>query len=515
MFNLSNEQFNGIISDLTSWCECHGFATESVYNTCHGTNLQEQIYYIFGVIKALVENASQQNTNIDELFAGYAELKKFVEEYFKNLDLQKEVSEKLDVMSKDGTLETLLESVLSKTQTVDTGNYCNNNIVKQIIYSTAMSYYMGCWATRNNALEYGNILDNMDGNGTALDLNANSYGKMDCSTFVILSLLGVNFADSPYAGKTLKNKGNLGFGRQFIKTANNDTGLIRWAYEVLQFGYLNKYLYDYTSVGDIQTGDIVFFCWNNDYVESQPDDWWGKNTFEYCSHVGICVDNCSKFSSGVGILHCVNTHALTDFQDLFEYSNKLQNQHMYKKIMRPRLNCSEGYFKGLWRFRGDISDMPLVLNHSAINFSGGKMPSNMTKNEVVKTDGSLKANNKRYTTPFIPYNISMFVTNNSSNCGYNICYYTPNKTYIGYSQNKFEPYESCAYIRVEFFNRLDEDLTSTQINSIINSLLTYHTWCDNEQSFVCQEDANVKFLDTIFYFSETTKGNSQIVLNGK
>lgn len=112
MINLSNEQFCGIIADLTSWCECHGFAVESVYNTCHGTSLQEQIYYIFGVIKELSENANNQNTNINELSNSYAELKNFVDEYFKNLDLQKEVSKKLDEMNTDGSLDAIISKIL-------------------------------------------------------------------------------------------------------------------------------------------------------------------------------------------------------------------------------------------------------------------------------------------------------------------------------------------------------------------------------------------------------------------
>lgn len=112
MFNLSDEQFKGIISDLTSWCECHGFAVESVYNTCHGTSLQEQIYYIFGVIKELSENAGKQNANINELHKDFVELRQFVNNYFASLDIQKEVADKIDKMVADGSFATVLAGII-------------------------------------------------------------------------------------------------------------------------------------------------------------------------------------------------------------------------------------------------------------------------------------------------------------------------------------------------------------------------------------------------------------------
>lgn len=511
MDNITSK-LNGIIADINSWCECHGFAVESVYNTCHGTSLQEQLYYLFGVIKTVVESEKNLSDEISSLKSKFAELENFVDEYFKNLDLQDEVNKKIDELVSSGTIGEIIGEKLPEVLTLNTGNYCNSNLAKQIVYATAMSYYMNAWKTRNDTLSYGNYEESTDGNGTALDGEATSFTKMDCSTFVLLSLLGIPYSSSPYNGEKLDDRGNLGFCRQFIETVHNKNGKIRWAYEILQYAYLNKLLYTPKNSDDIQTGDVVFFCWDDEYVSEQTPDWWGHGTFEHCAHVGICVSNCQKFPSRVGLLHCVNTSALTDFQDLYEYSAKLKNQHMYTKIMRPKLSVDNVFLNGLWRFRGDVDKIPVVLNKSAINFSGGKMPSNMTKNKVDKVNGSLSQDNNRYTTPFIPYNVSMFVTNNASSCGYHICYYSLDEQYLSYSENKFVITEGAAYVRIEFYKKDGSELTGSDISAITNSTLTYHTWCDEEQSFICQKDANLKHLDTLFVFKETTKVESQIVL---
>lgn len=437
------------------------------------------------------------------------ELVDYVNHYLDS-GLQEIINDKLDEMSRDGTLEALISEEL----TTDTGNYSNSYLTKQMIYSTAMSYFMSCWATRNTKMSYGNIEGRTDGKGTALDKGVSDYSLLDCSTFVLLAMLGCNYSDSPYVGKNVRD-GLLGFNRQFIKTVNNKTGLIRYAYEILMYGALNGYLYEYVSADQIQTGDIVFFCWNDDYVNNQDENWWGNNTYKYCAHVGIAVSNCSKFTSGVGLLHCVSTSALTNFTDLFEYSKKLSNQHMYPKIMRPRLNISTCYVNGFFRFRGDIDALPLVIRSSGKMYAGGKMPTNMNNYFVNKTDGTLSTNKSRYTSYFIPYNISMFVTNNVDSVGYNYCYFNSSEQYIGYSQNKWEQHDDCAFVRIEFYNRNDGDLTNEQINDIqTKCLLTYHDWGDIEQGYQNINSADIQYNDTLFYFSSATQLDPQVIVNG-
>lgn len=108
MQDISNNRLEGIICDLDTWCECHGFAVESVYNTCHGTSMQEQIYYLFGVVKEVVENGINLNTNYTALSKQFKELKTFVDEYFKNLDIQGEINKKIDELVNSGKLDEMI-----------------------------------------------------------------------------------------------------------------------------------------------------------------------------------------------------------------------------------------------------------------------------------------------------------------------------------------------------------------------------------------------------------------------
>lgn len=456
-----------------------------------------------------IKKLANDYKNLDENFTN---LKNYVESYFKNLDLSNEVQEIIDGLVEDGTIQNMLTEIIT-----DTGSYSNSNLVKQCLYAVGMSYFMNAWTTRNPNLTYGNIEDG-GGIGTALDENVEVYGRMDCSTFILLCLMGVNYADSPYNGVPIPRFGNLGFDRQFINTVNNDTGQMRWAYEILQYAAMNNMLYDYTDVKQLQTGDVVFFCWNDDYVAAQSETWWGKNTYEHCAHVGMIVDSCSDFASGVGLLQCVNTSALMQFTDLTTYINTLESngkQHFYTKVFRPRLNCSKFYINGLIRFRGDVAKLPLVINKSGYMYSGGRMPTNMSSNAVSKSDGSLSLDNSRFTTFFIPYNRSMFINGTVEGCSYHYCYYTGEQVYIDYSENAFEEHEDAKLVRIEWFTSDGSDMTPTQKNQIQSvPVLTYHLWCDTPQSFNCKLSADLQELDTLFWFSEAASITEGEVMHG-
>ena len=80
-------------------------------------------------------------------------------------------------------------------------------LTTQVIYNAMMSYHMHIWSIgSNNKFSYGNYLtNNTSGNSmTALDPEGSGtvYDKLDCSTFVLLCLMGIPFQDSPYNGKT-------------------------------------------------------------------------------------------------------------------------------------------------------------------------------------------------------------------------------------------------------------------------------------------------------------------------
>ena len=69
---------------------------------------QELLYKLIAKINEVVESQNQTNENFAELYALFIQLKEYVDNYFKNLDVQEEINNKLDEMAKDGTLDKII-----------------------------------------------------------------------------------------------------------------------------------------------------------------------------------------------------------------------------------------------------------------------------------------------------------------------------------------------------------------------------------------------------------------------
>lgn len=69
---------------------------------------QELLYKLIAKINEVVESQNQTNENFDELYALFIQLKEYVDNYFKNLDVQEEINNKLDEMVADGTLDNII-----------------------------------------------------------------------------------------------------------------------------------------------------------------------------------------------------------------------------------------------------------------------------------------------------------------------------------------------------------------------------------------------------------------------
>lgn len=78
--------------------------------TSYKTSLsyEEQLFWFCDFLENTVIPALNHNAEVvEELQNLYIELKNYLDNYFKNLDLQEEVNQKLDEMAEDGTLENL------------------------------------------------------------------------------------------------------------------------------------------------------------------------------------------------------------------------------------------------------------------------------------------------------------------------------------------------------------------------------------------------------------------------
>ena len=70
----------------------------------------ELLCKVVDYLNKTMENVNSLSENFDELQSAFNTLKKYVEEYFDNLDVQEEVNKKLDEMAENGTLASLVFS---------------------------------------------------------------------------------------------------------------------------------------------------------------------------------------------------------------------------------------------------------------------------------------------------------------------------------------------------------------------------------------------------------------------
>ena len=88
----------------------NGVFTNYIYKTIPLAFDESMSYYetLCGILSLLKTQEEVVNNNADLL----AELESYVQNYFKNLDVQTEVNNKLDEMATDGTLENLISQYL-------------------------------------------------------------------------------------------------------------------------------------------------------------------------------------------------------------------------------------------------------------------------------------------------------------------------------------------------------------------------------------------------------------------
>lgn len=137
----------------------------------------ELLCKVVDYLNKTMENVNKLSENFDELQNAFNTLKKYVENYFNNLDVQEEINKKLDEMSKDGTLLSLFSSYMvysvNNVEELKNTNLLNNSRVKTLGYYTindggGAEYYI----TNVKPTDYYEKLTN--GNYAILNKNANN-----------------------------------------------------------------------------------------------------------------------------------------------------------------------------------------------------------------------------------------------------------------------------------------------------------------------------------------------------
>ena len=113
MANGNNVDMKVVLAQLNQWCRVNNVSVQSVYDQCKGMTLQDLVYYLFGVVK---ESVSQLTETQDE----FTELYNFVNNYFKNLDVNNELKSIINVMVESGEFSELFAPYLeSLTNTIN------------------------------------------------------------------------------------------------------------------------------------------------------------------------------------------------------------------------------------------------------------------------------------------------------------------------------------------------------------------------------------------------------------
>lgn len=481
------------------------------YTDFHNLNLD----WLLSKMKELLSEYSGIVENLDKITADLKELAETVDHFYDPDVFFNTVYQVVKAYVDSGVFEDFIKDAVDSYYISATPSHTLSNAAKQAMYITAMSYYANAWSTRNPDITYGNAVGRTDGKGTVLDTGVSDYSLMDCSTFVLLCLMGQRYQGTKYASSSNANPSSkLGYDRDFILTPYpQSNGTVRWAYEIYLQAMLNRWLYKPKSLSDIQTGDIVFFKWTDAWINDHPDE-FGAKAYNNIAHVAMAVDSCDGFTSGIGIVHATSTSALMAFQDLNDYISKLTTQEFVPYVMRPQLTVSDFYVSGVYRYRRGL---PIVQNASSYTYAGGHPPTNMYDNIVDKSTGAISSSTKRWTTFFIPSQIDFFITNSVSGIGYNVCFYSGSEggTYVGYSQNKtdVDMLKQSTLLRIEFYKSDGSDITTTDKAQILTGVtFNYHSWCDSLTSQAAQLSASNYTRDSIRYSGKTIANSSQVIL---
>ena len=483
------------------------------YTDFHNLNID----WLLCEMKKLLGDYSGIIDNISEIEKKLTALSEAMDNFYEPDVFFHTVSEVVKEYVDSGVFEEFIRNAVEDYYISGTPTHNLTNAQKQAMYITAMSYYANAWATRNPNITYGNAIGRTDGKGTVLDTpyNVTDFSLLDCSTFVILCLMGQRFQGTKYANASNGiPSSKLGYSRDFIITAYPESkGKVRWAYELYLQAMINRWLYKPKSLSDLQTGDIVFFKWTNAWIADHPDS-FGAKAYNNIAHVAMVVDNCDNFTSGIGIVHATSTSAVMAYQDLQDYISKLTTQEYVPYVMRPVLTATDFYVNGVYRYRRGL---PVVQSKSSHTYVGGKVPSNMFDTMVDKTTGGRSPSTKSWTSFLIPAEIDFFVKNSVSGIGYNVCFYSgeTGDTYVGYSQNStdVEKLKQSTLLRIEFYKSNGSDIDTTDKANIIDGVtLNYHTWSDSVTQNKAILSASNYTRDSVRFSNELIKNDSQVIL---
>ena len=277
----------------------------------------ELLCKVIDYLNKTIENVNELSENFDELQQMFNTLKQYVDNYFKNLDLQEEINKKLDEMVTDGTLSILLQMharmVLPSNDT--TGNTDTLNIQKMLDKFGYVELFTGIYYTNAPLkLKSGNAIIGSGNENTVVECASDfcTFNGNDSADKLVLK----NFRIHDISGEHV--------GLNFIGTTTPPYTGIRYSY------IDNIHLLDFNSCVAIRGAWCVKFnhcrfesnnicvnqsgtCNNIEYTECQ---FYGKQGVSTgikitgdggAENYGIYLNNCDfeKHLTGIRLYSCV------------------------------------------------------------------------------------------------------------------------------------------------------------------------------------------------------------------
>ena len=118
----------------------------------------ELLCKVVDYLNKTMEDVGVLEGDVTGLHEAYKKLQGYVNEYFSTLDVQEEINNKLDTMSKDGSLSTLLKPIIGNNSLpsfVDSVSDMTNTLLVYVLKSNGHIYYYNSGNWKDSGLIYG------------------------------------------------------------------------------------------------------------------------------------------------------------------------------------------------------------------------------------------------------------------------------------------------------------------------------------------------------------------------
>lgn len=350
------------ISKFKAWCQS---TLPLVYT--EELTVYECLCKIVETLNEVIENNNNLNNDFNSLLNSFNLLKKYVDTYFENLDVQEEINNKLDEMVENGDFGEIFENIVlkmpfnpDKTKKERYQDYVCSSLVSYLVRNYGSDCIASGSPIDNIVIKYHNLWDYMGlfGIGTFHKnekISVNGVEKnviyLDCSTFSSLILRGRNFPNSVYHqifnnnvldDDTLREyaKENPLYNMDYTLDWFNNVQTSRDAFIMENSGNNLKVLWDANNTSgkvnniyasNMETGDILFFGRSGNM---------SNNRYMGIYHCGIFVkslEDLNKYAVTYGItLQALPSNVSDDLGYIVEMNYPTSDTIDYKNCLSIR-----------------------------------------------------------------------------------------------------------------------------------------------------------------------------------